>query len=89
MNDFIKAQFNFVMGVKSQIIIDKVVSNDKELFTLKKVLTAGHGYYVITRQDSLYPLAKRFCKENDITSFNENLVFLEEDSEIKNFVNSL
>jgi ribosomal protein L24E len=90
MNNEIKSNFNSLFDSKAQIVIDKVLTNNKkDLFCLKKVLTSGHGYYVIEQDNKLYSQAKNFCEQNKSKSYNEQFCFLEEDSEIYEFVNSL
>jgi hypothetical protein len=86
MNTTIKSQFNIVMGLKPQIVIDKVISSDDKLYYLKKVLTAGHGYYAIDKNNHLFNLAVLYCKFNGSKTFNQDYVFLEEDSEIYDFL---
>jgi hypothetical protein len=90
MNVEIKSNFNTLFDSKAQIVIDNAVLNkDKKLFLLKKVLTSGHGYYVVEQGNTIFPQAKAFLESNKSKSHNEQFCFFEEDSEIYDFVNSL
>jgi hypothetical protein len=90
MNNEIKTNFNELFNNKAQIIIDKVIRNNtNKLFYIKKVLTAGHGYYVIEETHNLFQLAKTYCLTNNLKTFNDNYCFLEEDNEIYDFLNNI